>query len=118
MSISKEEFFEVIAKPLAEKVVTIGGNDYRLREMSEEAGCDYEIALSSGGKWDIKKARRAMIAVMLVDDQGNRIVDDESQLKSMSRALAGELYDACLKLNSYQEGEVEELIKNSEPAEG
>jgi hypothetical protein len=57
-----------------------------------------------------------MIALMLIDDAGNLIVDNESQLEQMPRALAGALYEACLELNNYEKNEVEGLIKNSEPA--
>jgi len=117
MSISKDEFFEFIEQPLPERVIKHAGKEYRLRAMTEEAGIDYEIELSSGGKWDIKKTRRAMIAAMLIDDNGDRICESESQLKKMPRALAGVLYAACLELNSYEQEEIEDLIKNSEPVE-
>lgn len=117
MSVSRDEFFDIIDQPLPEKVIAFAGKEYRLRAMTEEAGCDYEVELSSNGKWDIKKARRAMIAAMLIDDDGERICTSESQLKKMPRALAGALYEACLELNNYQQKEVDDLIKNSEPVE-
>jgi hypothetical protein len=116
MAISKEDFFKKISEPPARKVVTFAGTDYLLEAMTEATGCEYELMLANNGKWDYKKARRAMIALMLIDDAGNLIVDNESQLEQMPRALAGALYEACLELNNYEKNEVESLVKNSEPA--
>ena len=119
MTMNKDEFFSWISGPLREARHTIDGRQIRLREMSEEQRTQYELMLQDKkGKPDIAKARRAMIAMMLIDEEGNRIVDDESQLKAMPGGLAGLIYEKCLELSRYQAGEVEELIKNSETADG
>jgi hypothetical protein len=117
MTIDKESFFSLIAKPLREKVVEVDGNSFRLREMTEEQNTQYELALQDKkGGFDYTKARRTMIALMLVDDAGNRIIDDESQIKQMPRSLAGVLFDECQRLNRYEPGEVKALVKNSDEA--
>lgn len=119
MAVSKEEFFAAIAEPLRETVVTVGGRQYRLREMTEDANAEYELSLyDSKGKFVGKNTRKAMIAMMLIDDSGALIVDDVSQLASMGRGLAGSLYAECLKLNRYDDNEAKNMIKNSEGAEG
>jgi hypothetical protein len=117
MTIDKSAFFSLIAQPLREKVVDVDGNQFRLREMTEEVNTQYELMLQDKkGSFDFSRARRAMIALMLIDGDGNRIVDDESQLKSMPRSLAGALFDECQKLNRYEPGEVKALVKNSDEA--
>jgi hypothetical protein len=98
------------------EVFSYNGKEFRLRQMSEEVACEYESALMGGTGWDYKKTRRAMIALMLVDDNDQLIIDDESQLKSMPKNLAGFLFDKCQELNGYLPGELDELRKNSEPA--
>jgi hypothetical protein len=115
---NKDEFFASLA-PVKESVVCVDGRNYRLREMTEDAGTQYELMLQDkAGKFDFSRARRAMIALMLVDDDGNRIVDDESQLKTMPRSLAGVLFEECQKLNRYDPGEVKALVKNSDEVPG
>lgn len=116
---NREEFFASLAQPLREKVVCIDGRNYRLREMTEEQGTSYELMLQDkAGKFDFSRARRAMIALMLVDDDGNRIVDDESQLKALPRSIAGVLFDECQQLNRYDAGEVKALVKNFDEVPG
>ena len=116
---NKDEFFASLASPLKESVVCVDGRNYRLREMTEDAGTQYALMLQDkAGKFDFSRARRAMIALMLVDDDGNRIVDDESQLKAMPRSLAGVLFEECQKLNRYDPGEVKGLVKNSDEVDG
>lgn len=118
MSITKEEFFAIIDQPAIEKLVDYEGKTYRIRAMTEADGIEYELMIQKDGEWDIKKARRAMICVMLLDNDGNRIVDDEARLKGMPRGLAGFLWDECQKLNGYRPGEVDDIVKKSEPVEG
>lgn len=117
-TIDKAALASLLANPLREKVVAIGDLQFRLREMSEDESTRYELALQDkSGKYDWARARRAMIAAMLIDDAGNKLVDDESQLKAMPRSIAGKLFDECQSLNRYEPNEVKELIKNSEAAD-
>lgn len=108
----------LLTAPLREKVVAIGELKFRLREMTEEQATQYELALQDKtGKYNWARARRAMIALMLVDDNGNRVVTDENQLKSLPRSIAGKLFDECQSLNRYEANEVKDLIKNSDEAD-
>jgi hypothetical protein len=108
----------LLAEPLREKVVAIGDLKFRLREMTEEQSTQYELALQDkSGRYDWARARRAMIAMMLVDDAGNRVVQDESQLKTLPRSIAGRLFDECQSLNRYEPNEVRDLIKNCDAAD-
>jgi len=116
---NKDEFFASLSAPLKESVVCVDGRNYRLREMTEEQGTQYELMIQDkAGRFDFSRARRAMIAIMLLDDSGNRIVDDESQLKAMPRSLAGVLFDECQKLNRYDPGDVKALVKNFDEVPG
>jgi hypothetical protein len=119
MMMNKDEFFASLSAPLKESVVCVDGRNYRLREMTEEQGTQYELMIQDkAGRFDFSRARRAMIAIMLLDDSGNRIVDDESQLKAMPRSLAGVLFDECQKLNRYDPGDVKALVKNFDEVPG
>jgi hypothetical protein len=115
MAITKEAFLAK-ANQRKYKTVPIEGEEYRLREMSESDGCQYELKLMSSGKYDIEKSRRMMVAMMLVDDNDSLIVDDEQQLKPYGIGLINLLHDECLLLNRYQKDQIESLRKNSEPA--
>lgn len=108
----------VLSMPLNESVVEFEGKQYRLRELNEEQAVKYELELQDKkGKFDVTKMRRTMIAYSWVDADGNRIVDDSNKLKTMRRSLAGYLYEECQKLNRYEPGELEDLVKNSEATE-
>ena len=116
---NKDDFLASLAEPLREKVIEIAGRSYRLREMTEEQGTQYELMIQDkAGRFDFSRARRAMIAIMLLDDSGNRMVDDESQLKALPRSVAGILFDECQQLNRYDAGEVKALVKNSDEVPG
>lgn len=111
---NRDQLLAVLDEPLREKVVTVNNRDYRLREMTEEQGTEYELALQSkDGTFDFSKSRRLLISKMLVDDEGGLLVADESELKRMPRSVAGALYQECLDLNRYDAKEVKALVKNS-----
>jgi hypothetical protein len=115
--VSKEEFMSILDAPLDEKVVSIGGKAYRLRELTEEGGIEYEKQLAKGGKFDPYRARRAMVSLCLVDEAGNRIIDDPDILKKMKLGIINTLHDECLALSRYRKDDVEETVKNLEPAQ-
>lgn len=114
---NRNQLLAMMDEPLREKVVTVNNCDYRIREMTEEQGTQYELELQSkDGQFDFSKSRRLLIAKMLVDDEGELIVESESELKRMPRSVAGALYEECLKLNRYDAKEVKALVKNSDGA--
>ena len=109
---------DVLGMPLGEDVVDFEGKKYRVIELNEAQAVKYELELQDKkGNFDVTKMRRTMIAYSWVDADGNRIVDDSNKLKTMRRSLAGYLYEACQKLNRYEPGELEDLVKNSEATE-
>lgn len=109
---------EYLSKPLREEVFVIDGFEWRLRQMTEEQGTEYELALQNKkGQIDFSKARRLMISLMLIDENGQRVSDKEEDFKKLPRAIAGELFSKCQELNSYDKGEIEDLVKKSEEAE-
>ena len=114
---NREKLLAMMQEPLRQKIVTVNGCDYCIREMTEEQGTEYELELQSkDGKFDFSKSRRLLISKMLVDDSGNLIVESESELKRMPRSVAGALYEECLQLNRYDAKEVKALVKNFEGA--
>ena len=122
MTISREEFAEFLTEPLREKTVSVqtakGIKEFRLLEMSEAVGAEYEIACQSNGKYDFAKARREMVALMLVDDNGERLVKSGDDIRALGLGRINKLWEACLELNSYSEKDITDITKNSEGAEG
>lgn len=115
--VDKDSLQSVLEMPLQEKTVEYQGFQYRLREMNEEQGIEYELALQDKkGKFDVKKMRRALISHCWIGSDGERLVTDPERLKTMRRSLSGFLFDECQKLNRYEPGELEGLVKNSEEA--
>ena len=117
MMINKDELDAILSQPLKEVIAEHEGRQYRLRELTEEQAVAYELELQDKkGKFDVTKMRRTMIAYSWIDSDGNRLVSDSDRLKTMRRSLAGYLYEECQKLNRYEPGELEGIVKNSEAA--
>ncbi len=115
--IDKDSLADVLSQPVQEVVVEFEGRLFRLRELTEDQAVAYELELQDKkGKFDVKKMRRAMIAHSWIGVDGERLIDDSDKLKNMRRSLAGYLFDECQKLNRYEPGELEGLVKNSEEA--
>ena len=53
----------------------------------------------------------------LIDEEGNRVSENEADFKNLSRAVAGELFSRCQDLNAYGKAEIEDIVKKSEEAE-
>ena len=115
--VDKDSIDAVLSMPMNEQTVEFEGRQYRLVELDEGQAVKFELELQDKkGKFDITRHRRTMIAYSWVDSDGNRLVTDPDKLKTMRRSLAGYLYEACQKLNRYDPGELEDLVKNSEAA--
>lgn len=116
---SKTDLLAAFSRPLRQMDVEIEGHVFHLKEMTENDSATYEVMLQDKkGKIDVSRARRAMIAMCLVDEHGNRIIDDESELRQMPRSMASALYAKCLELNNYDDDEVKSLVKKSDAAAG
>ena len=115
--IDKDSLADVLSQPVQEVVVEFEGKLFRLRELTEDQAVAYELELQDKkGTFDVKKMRRAMIAHSWIGVDWERLIDDSDKLKNMRRSLAGYLFDECQKLNRYEPGELEGLVKNSEEA--
>lgn len=115
---NREDFLKVISRPLRESSVEVEGHVFKLKEMTESEGAKYELSLQDKkGNYDFSKSRRALLAMMLVDDDGNRLVESEAELANMPRAIAGVLFEAAQELNKYGKDDIEELVKNSSGAD-
>lgn len=99
------------------RTVTIGGYDFIIQSMTEEDGSEYELMMQTDGKFDIHKHRRSLIACMVVDEDGNRIYDNEADLKRLPIWVAGPLYEQCMDLSAYRPDDFSPFLKNLEPAD-
>jgi len=118
MTISKDQFWELAKRPFRETVVSFDGNEYRLREMSEADSADLEVKLQTkSGEFNYAKHRRLTVASCLVDDEGNRIVDDPEKLAGLPKTLIAKLYEEALTVNDYGIRDLESLAKKSEGAD-
>lgn len=116
---SKADLMAAFNRPLRRMDVEIEGHVFCLKEMTEDDSAAYEVMLQDKrGKIDVSKARRAMLVMCIVDENGNRVFDDESELRKMPRSMASALYAKCLELNNYNDDEVKALVKNCETAAG
>lgn len=116
---NKEQFKALLAKPVSTKQVEYEGQVFHIKSMTEKEGVEYELAISNkDGDIDWSKARRAMLAAMLVDDQGNKLVDSPDELGSMELALAEFLWSECRPFARGKAKEVDDLRKKSEEVQG
>ena len=118
MTNRRDAFFALAARPLRTTQTTIDGEVFTLRELSEADASEMEIAMQSkDGKFEYARHRMLLVSYSLIDDDGNRIVDDWEQLKPVPRSIVGKLYEACLSLSKYDESEIKDLAKKSEGAD-
>ena len=98
-----------------------GGKSCRIRSLPEREKAKFEnSALDKDGKWarsrfDMMRAR--LIALCVVDAKGSRILneDDPGKLLDKDGGIMAKIYDACRKHVGFEEGDIEGLVKNSEP---
>lgn len=99
----------------------------RLRSLTEREVSAYQ-ALSIAKRGDglrtdrLKDANRRLIALCLVDEEGNPYVTPamQNEMADWDAADTGFLYDECAKHCGLNKSDIEDLVKNSEatPAEG
>lgn len=116
---NKEQFKALLAKPVSIKQVEYEGQVFHIKSMTEKEGVEYELSISNkDGEIDWSKARRAMLSTMLVDESGNKLVDDPDELGSMELALAEFLWAECRPFARGKAKEVDDLRKKSEEVQG
>ena len=115
----RDAFFALASRPLRTLEITIAGEVFTLRELSEADASEMEVKMQTkDGKFDFARHRMLLVAYSLIDENGKRIVDDWTQLQPFSRQIIGRLYEKCLELSRYEESEIENLAKKSNKAEG
>lgn len=106
------------------RTVDIGDYVFRIRSLSEAEKSEFEAAvLSSEGKYSlakIKRQRRRLICLCLVDELGNPLLQagDEAGLEAVDGAVTHKLYNACREHCGFEDGDLEELVKNSAGSQG
>jgi hypothetical protein len=117
MTVNREQLLALLNQPLREKVVPIDGLEFKLREMNEAQGAEYELCLQTkDGDYDYARSRRELLARMLIDADGNQLVSNADELKPMARHIAGRLYEVASELNRYDSKEIDSLAKKSDAA--
>jgi hypothetical protein len=102
------------------RTVEIAGLRFRIRNLSESEKSDFEASvLTSEAKYSlgkIRQQRRKLICLCLVDDRNEPLMrpEDSEQLKAIDGAVTSRLYDACREHCGFEEGDLEDLVKNSE----
>lgn len=118
MAATKEQFAALLNRPLREKTILVEGLEVKLREMTELENAKYEASRwDENGEFIRTNARRNMIALMAIDDEGKPLVEDAASLKTMPRSIAAVIYSECLKLNEYEPEEQADLVKKSDGAD-
>ena len=92
---------------------------FRIRSLTELEKSRYEMAPRSRGDLDraqVLNAKRRLVALCLVDGEGNRILSDADveQLRSIDGLVISRLFDACWDHCGFSKDDtVEDLVKNS-----
>lgn len=75
----------------------------------------FEASISTGGKVDLSNIRAKMVALSVVNDQGQRVFTDKhvAQLGLKSAAALDLIFDAARRLSGMKKEDVEQLTKNS-----
>lgn len=95
------------------------GDTFRLRSLSDRERSKYETdTLTKSGKVNthrVEDSKRRLLVLTLVDAEGNRLFRDNEtdQLADVDGLLIGRLFDAAREHCGFEEGDVEELAKNS-----
>ena len=109
---SRDSFLAIAKRPLKTDEITIEGQTFRIRELSEGDAAKMEIEMQDGkGRFDYTRHRRLMVAYSLVDDDGNRLIDNPDDLIGCAKAIVSAVYERCLALSDYDPKEVESLVK-------
>jgi len=98
----------------------VGGLHFRFRNLTEDEKSEFEAAvLSSDGKYSlakIRRQRRKLLRLCLVGDDNQPLLkpEDEDSLRAIDGVVTSRLYDAIREHCGFDEGDLGELVKNSE----
>lgn len=111
---NKQAFLSIANRPLKTDSITIEGYTFKIRELSEGDAAKMEIEMQDGkGKFDYTRHRRLMVAYSLIDEAGNRLIDNPDELSGCAKTIISAVYERCLALSDYDPKEVESLVKKS-----
>ena len=119
MTTSKRDaFFALVKRPLKTKKIIVEGQEFLIRELSEADSAEMEVKLQGKDRLiDWTQHRRLLVSYCLVDDDGNRIVENPDELKGASMALIGQIYSECMRMSDVQEEDMMKLAKKSDEVE-
>lgn len=115
--VTRDELLGITARRYRD--VTIGNLHFRIRNLTDGEKSDFEAAvLNSEGKFSlakIKRQRRRLIVACLVDAEGQPLLQpgDEALLERVDGAVTSRLYDECRVHCGFEDGDIEDLVKNS-----
>ncbi len=96
--------------------IKICDETFRLQSLTERERTEYELALQDKktGRMTFDRSRRLLIARVLVDAEGKRLLMDEDvdALQSVDGRITGMLFAEAQKHCGYDENEIENLTKN------
>lgn len=114
---------EMFLKPAArryDRFSVPGFGDVRIQSLTdgEKSDYEYELIAKKGGfvPSKLRNAARRLIVLTVVDDTGNRVLrdGDETKLEEMDGAITQAIYDRARTHCGFNEGDIEEAVKNSE----
>ena len=118
---------EAILGLTARRYMVVGlpdGKQVRIQSLSEREKSSFEMQqISKRGsvnKSKIEASRRRLLCLCLVDDKGNRLFgdDDADKLRDVDGGITSALFDAVQKHVGFEDGDIEELAKNSNAIQG
>jgi len=104
--------------------VDVADSEYRIRSLTENEKSEYEAAvMTDKAEFSVAKMKRQRIRLLLlclVDDEGNRLLDDADarMLGQVDGMVTTALFDACRKHVGFESGDIEALAKNSASSPG
>lgn len=112
---------KIQSKTRKQETVTIDGDAYLLRGLSELEGSKAEALATTDGKIDGGRMRREILIRSLLDPETNERVyldGEASELESVPRQITGTLFSVALKLSGYSSDDPGAAGKNLQATEG
>jgi hypothetical protein len=115
MTISREAFLSKTAKRYVDKVIL--GDHYRFQSLTEGEKASYEIKLQDKkAGMSYEKSRALLLCRTLVDEEGNRILQDTDvpAVMAMDGRVTTAAFVVAQEHCGYEDGDISELVKNSD----
>jgi len=118
MALNKQQINNAQDLPLTEVEVKEWGGSVLLRTMTGKERDDFENHIMANTnkdeKLDTRGLRVLLLGLTLVDEDGNRLFQDDEleELQSKSSKVINDLFEKAQELNGLSDNEVEDLVKN------